>query len=218
MYREGELTDLATVRRHLELPASDTSRDALINTLIEQASSVIYRHCGREFKKPSPDVDEARIIRVDPERRFGRSGYFFVDLYPFDIRSITSATLHPGTPDEQALVVGTDIVVEPLATATPTSPHPHVFLSPSLLVATGTAFTNFGYADLSITGRYGWDQIPKDVDYATVVTVASWLRRDITEFSLEMGDARGLAPEAPSTFALPMATVRVLEHYRRRPV
>lgn len=218
MYREGELTDLATVRRHLELPNTDTSRDALITTLIEQASSVIYRHCGREFKKPSPDVDEARIVRVDPERRFGRQGYYFVDLYPYDIRTITSAELHWNTPDEQTLVVGTDVVVEPLATATPTSPHPHVFLSPNLVVATGTSFANFGFVDLRITGRWGWNQIPKDVDYATVITVASWLRRDVTEFALEMGDARGLAPEAPATFAVPMAAVRILEHYRRRPV
>jgi hypothetical protein len=218
VYREGELTDLATVRSHLELPASDTSRDALITTLIEQASSVIYRHCGREFKKPTPDVEEARIIRVDPERRFGRLGYYFVDLYPYDVRSITSAELHYGAADQQNLVVGTDIVVEPLATATPTSPYPHVLLSPNLVVATGTAWANFGYADLRITGLWGWPQMPKDVDYACVVTVASWLRRDVTEFALEMGDARGLAPEAPATFALPMAAVRVLEHYRRRPV
>lgn len=47
------LTTLTTVKSELGIPESDTSQDALLTSLIDQASDAIVTFCGRPFAKES---------------------------------------------------------------------------------------------------------------------------------------------------------------------
>lgn len=44
------LTSLVNVRAYLQFPATDTSKDTLLENLINRASAAIESDCGREFK------------------------------------------------------------------------------------------------------------------------------------------------------------------------
>lgn len=212
---DQDLTTLASLRAFLELPATDTSRDALFATLITQASDVIIRHTGRELAPAAGNA--TRTVHVHPESREYPHGPYRVDLYPYDLRSITSASLHHGHADEVTLTAGTDLVLEPAAHVSGGA-HSTVLLAPGLNVSGGGTFANFGYSKLRIVGAWGFSAIPTDVVYAANLTASSWLRRDIAAFDIGDDDGRGLGPDAPTVYSLPLAAVRILEHYRRRPV
>lgn len=211
---DQDLTTLASVRAFLELPATDTSRDTLFGTLITQASDVIARHCGREF---APAATATRTLRFDPTARAVANGPARIDLYPYDLRTITTAHLHYGHADQVALTAGTDIVLEPANHVTGGA-HTAVLIAPGANLTGGATFANFGYSELRINGGWGFSAIPEDVEYAANLTVSSWLRRDIAAYDIDAGEGRGLGPDAPTVYSLPLAAVRILEHYRRRPV
>lgn len=216
---DQDLTTLASVRAFLELSATDTSRDTLFGTLITQASDVIARHCGREFAPATAhqSPNATRTLRFDPTVRAVANGPARIDLYPFDLRTITTAHLHYGHADQVALTAGTDIVLEP-ANHVSGGAHTAVLIAPGVNLTGGATFANFGYSELRINGDWGFSAIPEDVEYAANLTVSSWLRRDIAAYDIDAGEGRGLGPDAPTVYSLPLAAVRILEHYRRRPV
>lgn len=215
---DQDLTTLASVRAFLELPATDTSRDTLFGTLITQASDVIIRHAGRQFAPASGNA--THTIPVYPEKRDTPNGPYRVDLYPYDLRGVTAAYLHYSHADQVTLTFGTDMVLNPAGgiPAVSGAGHTHAYLRPGLNVTGGPLYANFGYSELRITGSWGFSEIPEDIEYAANLTVASWLRRDIAAYDIGADDGRGLGPDAPTVYSLPMAAVRILEHYRRRPV
>ncbi len=197
-----DLCTLADVRAALELPTADTSRDALISTLITQTSEAIMADTGREF---APATSSAtRRFRVDRPK---------INLEPFDLRTVSTVTLHPEGTSPVTLTTS-DYQLTPVGA--PSGTYTSVTLSVLSSLYSQTAF-GFGYALIDISGAWGFAAVPEDVKRAAVLTVSSWLRRDVMSFALssEIDLSRGLAPALPAGFAIPSDARRLLGPYYR---
>jgi hypothetical protein len=67
-----------------------------------------------------------------------------------------------------------------------------------------------GEREVTVTGDWGFETVPWDVGHWTIVTVATWLRRDVSAFSttLRLDEDRLERPDA-----LPSAVMRGLARY-----
>jgi hypothetical protein len=200
-----DLCSLADVRAALELPAADTSRDALIGTLITAASEAIMNETDREFAPTTASA--TRRFRVDG---------LTVSLAPFDLRTVTTATLNPETASPATLTVATDYQLQPIGA--PSGTYTSLTLSGFLasLYASNTLYA-FGYAMLDIAGAWGFPTVPLDVNRACVITVGSWLRKDISMLLAagELDIGGGLAPAFPATMEIPNAAKHLLGPFYR---
>lgn len=201
-----DLTTLAAVRETLELPAGDTSRDALIGTLISDMSKAIINEVDREF---APATAAAT-------RRFQlQNGALTMDLAPYDLRSVTAVTLNPEAANATVLTVTTDYQLVPF------QPRDGTYLGvrfaanlPNLHTSDTTR--DFGYTLVDVAGAWGFSTVPDDVERACIIAVTASLRRDLTELAIAgIEDPQAIAPEGPATHALPPATRRIIAPYRR---
>src|SRR5262245_24409527 len=198
-----DLCSLADVRAALELPAADTSRDTLISSLITAASVAIMAEVQREFAP----------VTASATRRFRTEG-LVLSLAPYDLRTVTSLTVNPESSSPYTAVATQDYQLEPIGS--PTGTFTSVQFSAYLTALTGgqTTFA-FGYTIVDINGAWGFASVPLDVNRATVVTVASWLRKDVTALiaAAEMDVGGGIAPGFPATMEIPNAAKRLLHPY-----
>lgn len=200
----GDLCALADVKAFLG--SSDTTFDTQIQALITPASLAIIREAEREFAPASAAV--TRRYRWD-------AGTLLIDLAPYDLRTITSVTLSPEGGSPSVLADSTDYQGSPV-----TQPHgtfTTLRMSNLLLVRISTTLFRFGYMLVDILGDWGFPTVPADIRQACVVTVASWLRRDIASFGQRdyPGPGGQIAPDAPSVYTLPPAALRMIRPYRR---
>ena len=198
-----DLCSLADVRAALEIPVADTSRDSLIGTLITQASHAIMDEVDREF---APATASAT-------RRFQVEDYT-VSLAPYDLRSVTTATLSPEGSSPITLSANTDYYLEPVGA--PQGVYTSIKISAYQILASDTAY-RFGYALLDIAGAWGFASVPPAVNRACVVTVASWMRKDVSALiaASELDIGGGIAPAFPSTMEIPNAAKKLLSPYTR---
>jgi hypothetical protein len=203
-----DLTTLANVRSRLELPTADTSRDSLIAALITSASDAIMREVEREFAPATASATRRR--RVYPHKRV--DGNLYVDLAPYDLRTVASMSLDPESSSPTTLTATTDYVLGPVEA--PQAVYTHVLLRHSISPSS-TLLQNFGFAYLDIAGAWGFASVPTDVAEACIETVKAWLRRDSVAFGLDLDDGSGLAPQAPGTYSLPNSALKKLAPFRR---
>lgn len=201
-----DLCSLSDVRSFLELPASDTGRDSLISSTITPISDAITRYCQREF---IPTASATRRFRLGV-------GSLQVDLNPYDLRSASSVTLHPETASPLTLAADTQYQLHPI-----TSPLA-VYTSIRLAGNIANLFQSdsgryFGYAQIAVAGSWGFASVPEDVKRATVIAVASAIRKDVPALDLNdvLSEPRQLAPDRPINYALPAASLRMLGPFRR---
>ena len=201
-----DLCTLSDVREALELPASDTTRDALIQTLITGMSQAINREYEREF---SPATGSAT-------RRFQiPAGSLILDLTPYDLRTVSSLKLNPDIDGGSTLTASIDFQLTPVVN--PQGPYQGVRFSNrvSSLHSSQTAM-DFGYTLCDIAGAWGFASVPEDVRRACVIAVQSALRRDLTELAIAgIEEPQSFSPEGPATHALPAASRRLLAPFRR---
>lgn len=200
-YTTGNLCSLSDVREGLELPATDRTRDELALTLIAAASKAIGQETQREFAPATASA--TRRLRVD-----GR----IVDLAPWDLRTVTTATLHPEASSPTVLTAGTQYQLEPVSAVFGT--YTRLRIGGTVDVWSDTA-REFGYALLDIAGAWGFAAIPTDVRQACVITVKSWLRRDVAALAFGEIPEAGLQPDTFATYSIPPAARRLLAPYRR---
>ena len=199
-----DLCSLSDVRAALEIPGSDTSRDSLISTLITTASDAIMEEVEREF---APTTASAT-------RRFKIDTWMF-SLAPYDLRSVTSFVLHPEASSPLTLTANTDYQLAPVTSKTGTYTSVQLSAYLAALPSSQTAFA-FGYALCDITGSWGFASVPTDVNRATVITVASWLRKDVSALvgpEIDLGG--GIAPAFAPTMEIPHAAMALLAPYYR---
>jgi hypothetical protein len=200
-----DLCTLSDVRASLEIPVADTSRDTLISTLITAASDAIMNDCDREFAPVTASA--TRRFRIDGLR---------VDLAPFDLRTVTTMTINPEGSSPTVLNATTDYQLLPIGA--PSGTYTSVQLSGFLASLYGSAtLYAYGYALLDINGAWGFSSVPTDVNRACVITVGSWLRKDVSALlsgsELDLGG--GLAPSFPSTMEIPNAARDILGPFYR---
>lgn len=205
----GDLTTRADVQTFLE--STDSSRNAAIDAAITNASAAITRYCAREF---TPTASATRTFSVQP-RVAAPLGAYLVDLQPYDLRTITTAHLHYGTPD-QVTLASADYLLRP---ENPTgTTYTDMLIRSSVPIASGQRYADFGSAELRIAGAWGFASVPTDVAYACILTVASWLRRDVPALEMGLDDPRMVLPDQPMGRRIPGAALALLGPYRRAPV
>jgi hypothetical protein len=197
------LVTLSDVRTAMETDGSDTELDTLIGVLIPFASQAILDRAQREF---APVTSSAT-------RKFRVSGWH-VDLAPYDLRTVSSMTFDPDG-GGQVLLSHTDYELLPINT--PNGVYTGVQLSQWISLST-TKQMNFGFADLSIAGAWGFAAVPDPVKQACIVAIRSWLRRDMDSYGQAMDNGmRTLQPQPFGTYKLPPASLALLDPYMRFP-
>ena len=175
------LTTRDKVREHLQLPASDTSTNDLIDGLVVAVSDHVSRYCDREFTSQGA---------TPLTRTFLHDGAGFLSLSPFDARTVT-------------LVKAGD--VELAATDWEAWPIPQRdgVVSHLLLPDVGRR------EKVEVTGTWGWPSVPAEVERATTIGVAYMLRTTSQWMSNEydmdagMGGARMVLPGAARALLAP---------------
>lgn len=202
------LCTLEQVKEKVGIPVETTDDDARITRLIRSATEVIQRQYKREFV---PQVSETRQFRVD--RRD-------IDLSPFDLRSITTATLHPKATTPTVLTVDTDYTLTPHDGALKTATYLGIRLGADVTLDSDFS-DDFGYSLLDIAGAWGvWateSAIAEDINLAAIETVLSWLDKPTQEVAGldSLGEVRQLQPST-STHDIPFSAHLKLEKYERK--
>jgi hypothetical protein len=200
-----DFVTLADVRVSMETKGGDTALDPLITSLIPIASQAILDRTQRQIT-PKDDGPTTHKFRV--------SGWH-VDLAPFDLRTVTSMTFDPDG-GGQVLLTHTDYELVPMG-AQPNGVYTGVQLSQWISLST-TKMMNFGFADLSIQGAWGFATVPDPVKQACIVAIRSWLRRDMDTYAqLDASGGRMIQPQAFGTYKLPPASLALLDPYMRFP-
>lgn len=206
----ADLCALADVRAQLELASSNTSRDTLINALIPHATALIQGDLEREFVSTTNGSTERTFPFSWSEAN--RKATVVVDLAPYDLQSATLVTLNPETSSPVTLVADTDYILEPRVQ--PEGVYTSVRLSRYLVNVSQLAL-RFGEPRIAITGIWGFAAVPADVKITAAQVIASWMRRDIPNLGMNLGELEPVPPTIGATFDLPLFAKRNLNRYRR---
>lgn len=157
----GDLTTLAAVRRLLQAPDSEHGQDGLLQDMITEASVMLQRELGRQF---SAEANVTKTIAY-----FG-NGY--LNLAPYDLRSITAVTKDADGTDPVTLEAGGWLLRGGTGDAT--------YRSVTLTGYGNDRLTPFEQQTVTITGDWGFEQVPADVERGVKITVKTWLREGAT--------------------------------------
>lgn len=179
-----------------------TGADGRIAAAITAASALIIREYEREFVKPN-DTVTTRRFRVD-------EGY--VDLAPYDARTITAVVLHPESSAQT--LASTAYRPEPLEQLD--GVYRAIALSPNLGLDSAHAL-DFGYALVDVTGTWGFPAVPDGVKRGCIETVRSIVQADPGAWAAVAaeGAARDFASQPVGTYAIPPAARPWLDPFRR---
>jgi hypothetical protein len=202
-----DLVTLAQVREFLEYQASNTTRDALISSLITHASDELMEMTSREFAPATASA--TRRFRIEAGRQT-REGVL-VNLAPYDLRAATLVRLHPEATVPTTLTAGTDYELQPQNPRS--SVYTEVVLSRFLSLASDTSLV-FGHANLDITGSWGFASVPSSVQQACIEIVGATVERRIPA----MSDAELVGiPTMPSgSLIIPASAKRKLRRWQRQ--
>lgn len=205
-----DLCTLADVRIELELPLSDTTRDPLISSVITGVSRAIHTYCQREFKTETTG---------STTRRFKIPNLaYMVDLAPFDVRSVTSVTIHPESSTPTVLAATTEYQLHPV---TLVDTYQSVQISPWVAqMHVGETPRRFGYTLCDVTSSaWGFATIPDDVKRAAIIASAANIDRRVDAYDIGatdlMGGDMGLQPTRTPTFFIPTAALALIGPFRR---
>lgn len=195
-----DLCGTADVYSYLQKPVTDTSGTTVTAALITRASRLIHNWTGREFIPGAFGTAPGTAVQTVS---YWYTGGQILNLAPHDLRSSPGTVqIDTETSSPTTLTENTDYYLEPL-------PNP-------LGVYEAFRFSS-GYdavtpRQVEITGTWGFASVPDDVQQACVLTVGTWLRRDVHAFSATFNvDEQRL--ERPAS--LPSAVMGMLNHYRR---
>jgi hypothetical protein len=196
----GDLTTLENVRSFMQKQEADTDQDVIIQALITQASAAITRYTERQFV---PDDGAERTFEVDQPQGS------LVSFAPYELRELATITIDTDTDNR--------IGLEPEEFRLWPKPNPDgTFLGVRLQLWTvsSASFRWGGRRELTVKGDWGMEKIPDDVVNWCNVTVAIWMRRDVSAFETGMNIDTGYL-ERPR--ALPSAVASALESgWKRR--
>lgn len=190
------LCEVTDVRAFLQKEEARTEQDEIIKSLCVAVGPVIGNYCEREFEPPGKEP---------LARTFEYRGGSYLSLAPYDLRKATSLRIDV---DEAAPTV---LTAEEWRLPTPTQhgTTTYVRLAPYLVHSR----SRWQQRLVEVTGEWGFSAVPPEVKQAAIVTVAIWLKRDVSAFSttFNLDEAHVQRPEA-----LPIAVTRMLFPYKRQ--
>lgn len=195
-----DLCVLADVK--LAVGITTTTDDTLIQELITAASRTIMSRFQREFAPVSTST--TRRFRVDGT---------IVDLAPYDLQVVSGAgvVLDPdGTPT--SLTAITDYKLKPRPTMSGTYYKLHIADSRYLWSQT---VQDYGYAEVDITGTWGFASIPSDVARAAAITAGAWIDRGADVIAAMDNTVRNDGTTMATSWAIPAAAYRLLQPWAR---
>lgn len=161
-----DLTTLTAVRRFLQKSATDTAQDDEIGYMITSASDAIMRYCQREFKSTaSPGT----------VRKFEYRGNGYLDLAPFDLRSVTLIRMDP---DLSSPYTVNTAEYRLYPQHVPQGVYTAIRLDPVLAYTA----SRWAHRIVEVTGTWGFASVPSEVEHATILTVNTWLKSDVTAY------------------------------------
>lgn len=191
------LCDVPDVRAFLQKPEADTEQDEIIKSLCSAVGPVFANFCEREFEPPDNDPELART--------FEYRGGGYLSLAPFDLRELTQVRID--VDEDSPTVLASEEFRLPAPTREGTATY--IRLAPYLIHSR----SRWQQRLVEVTGKWGFAAVPADVKQAAIVTVAIWLKRDVSAFTttFNIDEARIERPEA-----LPGAAARMLFPYKRQ--
>jgi hypothetical protein len=184
---------------------TDTTWDSKAPTLITAASEALNDYLQRQVT-PKDDGPTTR--------RFQVVGYE-IDLAPYDLRAVTTATLHPESSSAIVLVAETDY------TLLPVPPEDGVYEAlriSNYQVLISAHLFKYGKCFLDVVGSWGFATVPNGLKHACAEAVKSWL---LGSFGHAGGpgymneDPRDYAPMPVAIGDLPLAAIRLANRWRR---
>lgn len=201
--------DLVTrdeVREALQIPTDQTGRNNLIDSYLSYTGRAIMDYTGREF------VDSAHGSGT---RYFTYWGGGFLDLAPFDLRSITTIKIDTdGTSPSPTTLTADEYRLHPRPNISGT--YTHIELR-GYKTATSTSDTQYSPTrEVQIVGTWGFSSVPDSVKKANLI----WLEHLLTsvhKFSTNSPLSAGLEPtDVPGRIAMPGVVRLLLDPYKRR--
>lgn len=175
---EGDLTSLTSFKDYAQIDAAETQNDAIISRLISWASSMARSYTGRELTVPT-------VVQTRYLQSYGGNEYYLGDKLT-DVTQIVSPM--------QYFVEGETISYSDLITDYDLTQRPH-----------GTVLRFFSpvVGKISITGTWGWEEPPPDVEYAVIIAVDTWYRGNVIapwnppdDQEAERGGIKGTLPSS----------------------
>ena len=192
-----DLTDLAAVRRHLQrLDPSADEQDEVIGDLITAYSRLIIGNY-REFAPAAEAAD--RTIEIDPLE-------WLHPLAPYDCRAATAVVLDQGKTTERTLI-GEEWTLAKY------DPEHGVWKAIELHACIGYAPLRSGHT-LTITGDWGFSEIPEDAELACRLAVVMALRGDVQAFGSAL-QPNSFGEGLNDDQALPPGVRGLLRRFRR---
>jgi hypothetical protein len=177
VFQAGAKTAYATIdalREYLDLPGEGS--DNLLSDLLVRASALIDERCQRRFYR-SPQVSGTEIRIYDSSSLWGGT---LVE----DIVSLTTLELATSTGGPFTALAGADWYLSP---AIPESGWPYT----KLRLSDAGAYRQFysGYRVIRLTGAFGWPEVPKLVELATLDLAREfyWQGRGGRQVGIEFG-------------------------------
>lgn len=187
------------------LGISGTGTNDQIDAMIAAVLPRVSNHYGREFM---PHATATRTFEVRNR---------LVSLGAYDLRTVTTMTLHPEATTPTVLTADSDYALMPAALG---GTYSGVRLSGALTLRSSDFAAKFGYAQLEIAGAWGiWAttaEVPADIQEAAVECVCSWLDQPSSVIAgIDSGDARAVMPGIPQTWDIPASAHRKFMPYNR---
>lgn len=194
----SDLVTLEQVRSFLQKETVSTSQDEEIEAMITRASTAISSSTEREFV---PETTEQRTL----EGYYGSKG-LFVDVAPYDLQSVTALQLDTDQTSPIDLPAA-QYRLGPLPAKY--GVYTHIRLLP-LSRALGPIV--FPQVQVKVTGTWGFPSVPEDVQMACLITVATWMRREVQTFERVLSIDQGTL-ERP--LGIPSAAMGLLAPFKR---
>lgn len=188
------LVQIADVRDYVQAPPGDVESDATVQRLILRATSAIQTWTHRDFL---PGATTTRTFDVPDIRGIREVAIEDLAGHPTGVRTYTTGR-------ELNATVGTaDVLGLPRWRPADWPITALRFLGSDLPVPGAT---------IQVDGTWGFPGVPGDVQQAAVITVSTWMRRDVQSFAstFNIDEVRMDRPES-----IPAAARALLQPYRR---
>jgi hypothetical protein len=199
----GDLTTLAAVQEHRQkLDTSNTTQDAIIESLITVASGLITNYTQREF------IEHSGSGSTPTARTYRYEGRGVLPLGQDDAQSVTQVRIDTDT-DNPTTLEDTQYKLWPTRRRDGVVTALHLVNIP---VAQHTVQAWPIYREVEVTGTWGWPSVPVQVERACILLVMDLLSRTSSWRNNDMDD---LMP-SPGGTAIPLHVRTMLAPYRRR--